>query len=105
MARRVAAAGDERGAARDDVRRGPRVRGNAFRRRAASRCAGGRAAAMIPRHGRASLIIAAGFLLRAFAGQALFWISYLRLPIARPLQLGDGLWFFAVDGAFYVQYA
>jgi hypothetical protein len=60
---------------------------------------------MIPRHGRASLIIAAGFLLRAFAGQALFWISYLRLPIARPLQLGDGLWFFAVDGAFYVQYA
>ena len=43
-------------------------------------------------------IVVAGFLVRALVGQALFWISYLRLPVARSLQLGDGFWFFAVDG-------
>jgi hypothetical protein len=42
---------------------------------------------------------------RAVAGEALFWISYLRLPVARPLQLGGGLWFFALDGAGYMRYA
>ncbi|HWW59930.1 MAG TPA: hypothetical protein VN181_01055 [Thermoanaerobaculia bacterium] len=54
---------------------------------------------------RASRIVAAGFLIRAFAGQALFWISWLELPIARSLQLGNGLWFFALDGAGYMRYA
>jgi hypothetical protein len=50
-------------------------------------------------------IVVAGFLIRALAGQALFWISYLRLPVARSLQLGNGLWFFAIDGPFYLGYA
>jgi hypothetical protein len=50
-------------------------------------------------------IAVAGFLLRAFLGQALFWISYLRLPIARSLQSGHGFWFFAVDGPFYLRHA
>lgn len=50
-------------------------------------------------------IVVAGFLVRALAGQALFWISYLRLPVARSLQLGNGFWFFAVDGPFYLGYA
>jgi hypothetical protein len=48
-------------------------------------------------------IVIVGFLIRAFAAQALFWISYLRLPIARSLQLGNGFWFFAVDGPFYLK--
>ena len=51
---------------------------------------------------RTSKIIAAGFLVRAFAAQALFWISYLRLPVARSLQLGGGFWFFAEDGPYYL---
>jgi hypothetical protein len=55
--------------------------------------------------GKASLIIAAGFLLRALAGQILFWISWLPLPIARSLQLGNGFWFFAIDGPGYLAYA
>ena len=46
-----------------------------------------------------NLLIAGGFLLRAFTGQALFWISYARLPIARSLQMGNGFWFFALDAA------
>jgi len=50
-------------------------------------------------------IVIAGFLIRALIGQALFWISYLRLPVARSLQLGNGFWFFAVDGPFYLGYA
>jgi hypothetical protein len=55
--------------------------------------------------GRASLLIAAGFLIRAFGGQVLFWISYLRLPVARTLQLGKGFWFFAVDGPGMLDYS
>ena len=54
---------------------------------------------------RTSKIIAGGFLVRAFVGQALFWISYLRLPIARSLQIGDGFWFFAPDGPEYMRLA
>jgi len=50
-------------------------------------------------------IVAAGFLGRAILSQALFWISYLRLPIARSLQLGPGFWFFGVDAEFYFHYA
>lgn len=50
-------------------------------------------------------IVVAGFLVRALLGQALFWISYLRLPFARSLQSGQGFWFFAVDGPFYLGYA
>jgi hypothetical protein len=50
-------------------------------------------------------IVIAGFLVRALVGQALFWISYLRLPFARSMQLGDGIWFFALDSRFYLRYA
>jgi len=55
--------------------------------------------------GAAARIVGGGLLLRAVVGQALFWISWLRLPIARPLQLGDGFWFFAVDGPGYLEWA
>src|SRR5436305_3667851 len=43
-------------------------------------------------------LVTAGVLVRALGGQVAFWISYLRLPIARSLQLGGGLWFFGLDG-------
>ena len=52
----------------------------------------------------AKRIVAAGFLIRALAGQALFWISWLRLPVARSMQLGEGIWFF-IDGWWYMGYA
>jgi hypothetical protein len=55
--------------------------------------------------GRVSLIVGAGFLIRAFAGQILFWISWLHLPVARSLQTGNGFWFFAIDGPGYLAYA
>jgi len=45
--------------------------------------------------------IAVGFLARAVIGQLMFWISYARLPVARQLQMGDGLWFFARDALEY----
>ena len=44
-------------------------------------------------------LIAAGLLARALFGQLLFWISYLRLPFARSMQMGNGFWFFGSDGA------
>lgn len=55
--------------------------------------------------GRAALMVSGGLIVRALAGQALFWISWLRLPVARSLQLGDGFWFFAVDGPGYLTWA
>lgn len=54
---------------------------------------------------RVRQIVALGFLARAFAGQILFWISFLRLPVARSMHFGSGYWFFALDGAAYVGYA
>ena len=48
------------------------------------------------------LVVAAGFLARAILGQALYWISWGRLPFARSLQLGNGYWVFAQDARFYV---
>jgi len=48
-----------------------------------------------------NLMIAAGFLARAVLAQALFWISYASLPVARSLQLGKGVWFFALDALQY----
>lgn len=48
-----------------------------------------------------NIVIAVGFLGRAVIGQILFWISYEQLPIARALQMGDGLWFFARDALIY----
>ncbi|MEK6374324.1 MAG: hypothetical protein AABO58_16680 [Acidobacteriota bacterium] len=54
---------------------------------------------------RIAAIVTAGFLLRMIVAQALFWIAWLPLPIARSLQIGPGFWFFAVDGPGYLQYA
>jgi hypothetical protein len=54
---------------------------------------------------RVRWIIAAGFLIRAIGGIAAFWISYLRLPIARSLQLGNGLWLLALDAQTYFDVA
>ena len=48
-----------------------------------------------------NIVISAGFLGRAVVGQILFWVSYARLPLARGLQMGDGLWFFARDALEY----
>src|SRR5258708_37373387 len=42
-------------------------------------------------------LVTAGLLVRSVAGQAAFWISFLKLPIARSLQLGDGFWIFGLD--------
>src|ERR1043166_9081019 len=57
--------------------------------------------AAAPRERWLYLAVAAGFLARAFLGQLLFWISWARLPLARSLQLGDGLWVFAQDASWY----
>src|SRR2546428_3186707 len=46
-------------------------------------------------------IIAVGFLLRAVPGVVIFWISYFGLPFAQSLQLGNGFWFFGLDGKTY----
>jgi hypothetical protein len=49
----------------------------------------------------ARVLVALGVMVRAFAGIALFWISYTGLPVAKSLQTGDGFWFFAADGRVY----
>lgn len=54
---------------------------------------------------RAGLLIGAGVAIRALIAQAMFWISYLHLPIARSLQDGDGFWTLAVDGRAYFGHA
>ena len=48
-------------------------------------------------------IVGVGLAARAAAGVAFFWASYLRLPIAPSLQLGDGFWFFGLDGKYYFE--
>jgi hypothetical protein len=55
--------------------------------------------------GWAALIVTGGLLVRAIGGQLLFWISWLHLPFARSLQLGRGMWFFALDGPGYLERA
>ena len=54
---------------------------------------------------RIALIVGGGLLLRALGAQALFWTSYLGLPIGRSLQLGGGFWFFGYDGTWYFRFA
>ena len=49
-----------------------------------------------------SLLVGLGFVLRALSGQALFWISWMRWPVGRSLQLGQGLWFFGLDSITYL---
>ncbi|MCM2314059.1 MAG: hypothetical protein NDJ92_02765 [Thermoanaerobaculia bacterium] len=46
-------------------------------------------------------VIAAGFALRALGGAAAFLVSWLELPVARSLQVGNGLWFYAIDARGY----
>src|SRR5438552_1280455 len=46
-----------------------------------------------------------GVLGRAVAGAAAFFISYFRLPFARSLQIGNGLWIMATDAVEYVERA
>ena len=60
----------------------------------------------VARFGRAAgAMVAGGFLIRAIVGAALFWTSSLKLPIARSLQVDDGLWFFALDAQTYLGHA
>jgi hypothetical protein len=54
---------------------------------------------------RAGTLIGAGLIIRALLAQAMFWISYLHLPIARSLQTGDGFWALAIDGRLYFENA
>jgi hypothetical protein len=49
--------------------------------------------------------LTSGFLLRALGGACLFWLSYLGLRIGRPLQIGDGLWWFGLDAYEYMRLA
>lgn len=48
-------------------------------------------------------VVAGGFLIRALAGQALFWISWARLAFARGWQMGHGFWWFAPDAKAYFE--
>ncbi|HXA19062.1 MAG TPA: hypothetical protein VN380_18870 [Thermoanaerobaculia bacterium] len=50
-------------------------------------------------------LVTIGLLVRAIGGVVAFWMSYLGLPIARSLQIGRGLWVFAIDATTYVQFA
>lgn len=50
-------------------------------------------------------IVAAGILARAAVGLALFWISYLQLPVAASFHSGDGFWQLALDARGYYQLA
>lgn len=50
-------------------------------------------------------IVAAGILARAAVGLALFWISYLQLPVAASFHSGDGFWELATDARGYYQLA
>ncbi len=46
-------------------------------------------------------VMAVGIVTRAAIGVALFWISYLDLPVLRDLHLGDGFWQLAPDARSY----
>ena len=50
-------------------------------------------------------VVALGLFARIAGGCVMFWISFLKLPFARSLQLGDGLWFFGYDGIAYLYFA
>ncbi|HEY3044910.1 MAG TPA: hypothetical protein VGJ39_12835 [Vicinamibacterales bacterium] len=51
------------------------------------------------------VVFALGILVRIVMGVTLFWISYLHLPIARSLQLGNGFWQVTADATGYYQLA
>ncbi len=47
------------------------------------------------------VLVASGLVVRAVIGVALFWISYLQLPVMQSLQLGTGFWSPMLDGRGY----
>lgn len=47
------------------------------------------------------IIVAAGLAMRLAAATALFWTSYLHLPLLSSLQLGSGFWRMALDAPGY----
>lgn len=51
------------------------------------------------------LLVGVAILLRVGAGLALFWTSYLALPVAPSLQVGGGFWQIALDAAGYYEMA
>ena len=54
---------------------------------------------------RLGLLVAAGLGVRVAAALALFWISYLHLPILSSLQNGPGFWRMALDSQAYYRWA
>ncbi len=57
---------------------------------------------MRARSARGAQIFAAGLLLRAGLGVALFWISWLDLAFLRDLHMGNGFWILASDAPRYM---
>lgn len=53
----------------------------------------------------AAVLVAGGVVVRGLLGSALFWISYLQLPVLSPLHSGDGFWRLAPDARSYFQMA
>jgi hypothetical protein len=51
------------------------------------------------------IVVAVGILIRSITGQLAFWVAFLHLPIARNLQVGSGLWFYAADATLYLREA
>lgn len=50
-------------------------------------------------------LVTGGLLLRVALGLALFWLSYLPIPITPGLEDDNGIWFFAKDGSGYFRAA
>src|SRR5712691_5127647 len=50
-------------------------------------------------------IVGVTILVRAVVGLALFWISYLEIPILSSLQMGGGFWRIAPDATGYYELA
>ncbi|HJQ38107.1 MAG TPA: hypothetical protein VKB93_13300 [Thermoanaerobaculia bacterium] len=48
-----------------------------------------------------ALVVTGGFLIRAFLGQLLFWLSYLPVRFPPGAEDDNGMWFYAWDGRAY----
>src|SRR5258706_11407453 len=57
------------------------------------------------RSGLGGRLVAAGLLLRAALTLAMFWTSFLQLPILERLHSGDGFWRLAIDARTYYHWA
>src|SRR5437868_551666 len=51
------------------------------------------------------VVTMASFVSRLVVGLALFWVSYLRLPLFQNLQIQGGFWWLAPDAAGYQEAA